>query len=214
MGPKRSSIGEARAATIGVAESGNSAVLVTIAPAGSLLDRRRVELTPPGTPTHPHHHEGSWAIGRYRSSPWAREVTLADAVALVERVRVLAERGAREALEAVAAAVPVPIERVAIRLCPELPPTTEQRIADNRAQTVADSVLYRRALARAAEARGWSVVWYVREDVGGSAAATVGGKAELDALLRAMGKAAGAPWQAAHKLAATAAIAASARSRA
>ncbi|WP_437727020.1 hypothetical protein [Sorangium sp. So ce861] len=75
-----------RAATVGVAEHGNSAVLVTVAPGGELLDRRRVDLTDPGLPTHPHHHEGSWAVGRYRDSPWARPISLADAVALVERV--------------------------------------------------------------------------------------------------------------------------------
>src|SRR2546428_4129791 len=38
-----------------------------------------------GLPTHPHHHEGSWAVGRYLKSPWARAISLTDAVALVER---------------------------------------------------------------------------------------------------------------------------------
>ena len=131
---------------VGVTEHGNSAVLVTVAPGGELLDRRRIDLTERGLPTHPHHHEGSWAVGRYLNSPWARAFSLADAVALVERVREAAARGARESLEALAAAVPVPIASIAIRACPELPPTTEERIADNRAQTVADSVMYREAL--------------------------------------------------------------------
>ena len=54
-----------RAAAIGVAENGNSAVLVTVAPGGELLDRRRIDLTDPGLPRRPHHHEGSWAVGRY-----------------------------------------------------------------------------------------------------------------------------------------------------
>jgi hypothetical protein len=44
-----------------------------------------------------------------------------------------AARGARQSLEALAASLPLPIARVAIRMCPELPPTTEERIADNRA---------------------------------------------------------------------------------
>ena len=61
-----------RAATVGVAEHGNSAVLVTIAPGGELLDRRRIDLTDRGLPTHPHHHEGSWAVGRYLNGPGAR----------------------------------------------------------------------------------------------------------------------------------------------
>jgi len=45
---------------VGVAEHGNSAILVTVAPDGRLLDRRRIDLTH-GLPTHPYHHEGSWA---------------------------------------------------------------------------------------------------------------------------------------------------------
>ena len=55
----------------------------------------------------------------------------------------------------------VPIARIAIRVCPKgYRPRIEERIADNRAQlqpstlAVADSVMYREALACAAEARG------------------------------------------------------------
>jgi hypothetical protein len=196
-------------AAVGVAEHGNSAVLVTVAPGGELLDRRRVDLTR-GLPTHPYHHEGSWAVGRYRDSPWSRPISLADAVALVERVRESAARGARESLEALAATVPVPIVSIAIRVCPELPPTTEERIADSRAATVADSVLYREALANAADARGWSVRWYDRERVFRDASAALG-REDVDAFLHAMGRSIGPPWQARHKLAAAAALAAGAR---
>ena len=194
-------------AAVGVAENGNSAVLVTVAAGGAVLDRRRIDLTEAGTPTHPHHHEGSWAVGRYLDSPWARPGSLADAVALVERVGAAAARGAREGLEALAAAVPRPIARIAIRVCPPLPRTIEERIRDNRAQTMADSVMYREALARAAEARGWSVHWYDRDEVFQDAAAALG-RQDLQAVLSAMGRSMGPPWQAAHKLAAAAALAA------
>lgn len=193
-------------ATVGVAENGNSAVLVTVDPSAMLLDRRSIDLTD-GLPTHPHHHEGSWAVGRYLDSPWARPTTLAEAVALVDQVRAAAARGAHDSLDALAAAVSIPIARIALRVCPELPPTTEERIRDNRAQTFADSVLYREALATAAEARGWSVHWYDRERVFDRATAALGGK-DVEPVLRAMGKAVGPPWQAKHKLAAAAAIAA------
>ncbi len=196
-------------ATVGVAEHGNSAVFVTVAPSGDLLDRRRIDLTR-GLPTHPYHHEGSWAVGRYVNSPWAREISFADAVALVERVRDSASRGARKSLEALAAAVPVRIASIAIRICPKLPSTTEERIIDNRAANVADSVMYREALATAAEARGWTVHWYDRERVFQDAAAALGGK-DVDAFLHAMGRSIGPPWQAKHKLAAAAALAAGAR---
>jgi len=61
-----------RAATVGVAEEANRAVLVTVAPGGTFLDRRRIDLTDRGLPTHPHHHEGSWAVARYLNTPGAR----------------------------------------------------------------------------------------------------------------------------------------------
>jgi hypothetical protein len=194
-------------ATVGVAEHGNSAVLVTVRVGGELLDRRRIDLTDPGLPTHPHHHQGSWAVGRYLNSPGARAISLAEAVALVERVRASAARGARESLEVLAAALPLPVASIALRACPELPPTIEERIADNRAQTVADTVMYREALAAAAEARGWSVYWYDRERVFRDAAAVLGCE-DINAVLHAMGGSIGPPWQAKHKLAAAAALAA------
>jgi hypothetical protein len=62
-------------ATVGVAEHGNSAVLITMAAGGEFLDRRRIDLTR-SLPTHPYHHEGSWAVGRYINSPWARAISL------------------------------------------------------------------------------------------------------------------------------------------
>ena len=197
------------AAAIGIAEHGNSAILVTVAPDGQLLDRRRIDLTR-GLPTHPYHHEGSWAIGRYINSPWARKISLPDAIALVERVREAAAHGAREGLEALAAAVPQPIAHIAIRACPALPTTTEERIRDTRAASMADSIMYREALATAAEARGWHVHWYDRERVFRDAAVALGGD-DIDAFLRAMGQRVGPPWQARHKLAAAAALAAAMR---
>ena len=171
-----------------------------------MLDRRRIDLTR-GLPTHPYHHEGAWAVGRYLNSPWARPITLAAAVALVERVHASAARGAREGLDALTEAVPIPIASIAIRACPSLPPTIAERIADSRAQVVADSVMYREALAIAAGERGWSVYWYDRSRVFREAAASIGG-ADVNSFLTAMGRLIGAPWQAKHKLAAAAALAA------
>lgn len=194
------------AATVGVAEHGNSAELVTLGRDGELLDRRRIDLTR-GLPTHPYHHEGSWAVGRYLGSAWARAISLPDAVALVERVHEAAAHGARESLESLAAAVSIPIARIALRACPELPATIEERITDTRAANVADSVMYRQALAGAAQARGWSVHWYDREHVFRDAAAALA-RPDVDAFIQAIGRSAGRPWQAKHKLAAAAALAA------
>ena len=198
-------------ATVGVVEHGNSAELITLAPGGELLDRRRVDLTS-GLPTHPYHHEGSWAVGRYISSSWAQPISLPEAIALVERVRRAAASGARDSLDALAKAVTVQITCIAIRQCPNLPQTTEERIANTRAANVADSVMYREALATAAEARGWSVHWYDRQLVRRDAAAAIGGR-DVEAFLREMGRSLGPPWRATHKLAAAAALAAAARSR-
>jgi hypothetical protein len=195
-----------RAAAVGVAEHGNAAVLVTVAPGDQVLDRRRVDLTR-DLPTHPYHHEGSWAVGRYLNSSWARTISLADAVALVERVHAAAERGAREILEQLAAVLPMPIASISIRKCPELPPTIAERIADTRAANVADSVMYRQAVASAARDRGWSVRWYDREQVFSDAAAAIGCE-DVQSFLSDLGRTVGSPWQAKHKLAAAAAIAA------
>jgi hypothetical protein len=72
---------------------------------------------------------------------------------------------------------------------------------------MADSVMYREALATAAQARGWSVRWYDRERVFHEATAALGGK-DVEVFLQAMGRSIGPPWQAKHKLAAAAALAA------
>lgn len=199
-------------ASVGVAEHGNSVVLVTVSVGTSgaeLVDRRRSDLTK-GLPTHPYHHEGSWAVGRYLNSSWARPTSLPDAIALVEKVHAAAAVGAREALDALATSVAVPIASIGIRTCAELPATIEDRIRDTRAATVADSVMYREALGKAAEARGWSVCWYDRDRVFEEAAKALGRK-DIEALLSAMGQSLGPPWQAIHKLAAAAALTAATR---
>ncbi len=197
---------KSKAAAVGVAENGNSAILVTVSAEGELLDRRQINLTQ-GLPTHPYHHQGSWAVGRYLNSPWAKKISLPDAIALVERVREAAAVGAREGLEKLAREVSVPILGIGIRLCPALPPTTEERIRDTRAATMADSIMYREALAVAAEARGWKVYWYDKDQVFRDAAKTLKGR-DIDEVLAEMGRTAGPPWQAKHKLAAAAALAA------
>lgn len=172
-------------------------ILVTVSAEGTLLDRRRVALTA-DLPTHPYHHEGSWAVGRYLSTPGARGLPLDEAIALVRRVTDAAEAGAVQALDAVASSVSAHIEAVAIRACAPIPASIEARIRDHRAQTMADSVMYREAVAAAAASRGCAVSWYdsgsVLDDV------------TVTPMLAAMGRTAGAPWQAAHRRAAAAAL--------
>jgi hypothetical protein len=94
---------------------------------------------------------------------------------------------------------------VALRKCQQLPPTIVERIKDYRAQNVADWVMYRRALASAAEARGWPVHWYGAKSVLGAARQAFGVE-NLDTYFLQLRRAVGPPWDKDHKLAMAAAI--------
>jgi len=141
-----------RDAVIGVSDHCGWAVLVTVTADGALLDRRRIKLVAGDLPKLPHHHE-------------AQKLPLEDALDLIERVRVSAERHAKLALDALAIALSSRILGIAIRECPPLPATIAERLTNYRAQNVADTVMYRMALAGAAQARGWAVHWYQRKKV-------------------------------------------------
>lgn len=169
-------------AIVGVSDHGGWAVFVTVSHDGALLDRRRVELVDDELPAIPHHHE-------------AQLLPVNEGVALVERVRTSAERHAALALDEMAIAVPA-VSGIALRICPELPPTIAERIKDYRARNVADWVMYRHALASAAAARGWAVHWYD--------AKAVLGRAE-DRVLQMRGVV-GPPWTNDHKIAMAAAL--------
>lgn len=167
---------------IGISDHGGWAILVTATSDGTLLDRRRVELVDDGLPAIPHHHE-------------AQMLPLDQAVALVERVRTSAEKHAVRALDAVAGDVP-DVRGIALRRCQPLPPTIPERLKDYRARNVADWVMYRNALASAAQARGWSVYWFDPKSL------------NLDAGVLQMRRVVGPPWGQDQKLAMAAAIAA------
>ena len=180
-------------AAVGVADHAGWAVLVTVGPDATVLDRRRVELVDEGLPVLPHHHEG-------------QKLPVGDALALVEKVRASAMRCAAQALEALAHAVEAPVGAIALRACPPLPDTVEGCLADYRAQCVADTVMFRHALAEAATARGWKVAWYEAKTVFDRAAGALG-RETIDDLIAAAGKQLGAPWQKDHRMAMAAAIA-------
>ena len=101
-------------------------------------------------------------------------------------------------------AVPL-ILGVALRNCPPLPPTIAERIKDYRARNVADWVMYRKALAAAAAARGWSVHWYDAKKVVGAASQALHVE-NFDAHFLELRRAVGPPWNNDHKLAMAAAI--------
>lgn len=191
--PVRAHIMSRNGGVIGVSDHGGWAVLVTVGPDGSLLDRRRVELVDEGLPKIPHHSEG-------------QRLPLEAAVALVERVRVSAERHAILALDAVTMVVPR-ILGVVLRNCPPLPPTIAERIEDYRAQNVADWVMYRKALASAAETRGWPIYWYDAKKVLNEASQAMHVE-NLDAHFAEVRSSFGPPWGKDYKIAMAAAIAA------
>ncbi|HET6180695.1 MAG TPA: hypothetical protein VFE61_27500 [Candidatus Sulfotelmatobacter sp.] len=181
-------------AVIGVSDHGGWAVLVTAAADGALLDRRRVELVDADLPKIPHHSE-------------AQRLPIDEAIALVERVRVSAERHAKLRLDDIATTLPgrVTITGVALRQCPALPPTIAERIKDYWAQNNADWVMYRKALAAAAEARGWAVHWYDAKKVSDAASEALGIE-DLDAHFLKLRKSIGPPWGKDHRVAMAAAI--------
>jgi len=169
-------------------------VFVTADADGTLLDRRRVELVDDRLPKIPHHSEG-------------QRLPIDDAVALVDRVRASAERNAKVVLDAVARDLPGRTLGIALRQCPELPPTIAERITNYRASNVADWVMYRKALAAAVGARGWAVHWFDPREVGSQASKALG-VANLDAHFGEIRRKVGPPWSQDHKMAMAAAIAA------
>src|SRR5262249_14210088 len=145
-------------------------------------------------PKIPHHSEGQL-------------LPIHEAIELVDRVRASAERHAKLVLEAVAMAMPGQILGITLRVCQELPPTIAERITNYRAQNVADGVMYRKALAVAAQNRGWPVHWYDPRRVHDMASNALGVE-NLDAHFVRLRRSIGPPWGQDHKTAMAAAIAA------
>ncbi|MEZ5362636.1 MAG: hypothetical protein R2748_09965 [Bryobacterales bacterium] len=166
----------------GIADHAGWASVVCVAD-GEVVDRRRVELIEPGLPNLAYHHD-------------AQRLPLEEAEALIERVRLSAEECAKRALEA----LPAGVRGITIRKRPELPQTVAERIADYRAQCVADTVMMRDALEKAALALGWSTSEYDPKAV-----LALDGMSER---LAKLGDALGPPWGKDQRMATAAAIAA------
>lgn len=179
-------------AVIGVSDHNGWAVFVAVGAGAAILDRRRVVLVDSDLPCMPHHHE-------------AQALPVAQGIELVERVRTSAEKHAVAALDAVATELKLSIVGLALRECPQLPPTIAERLQNYRAQNVADTVMYRMALADAAQARGWAVHWYDPREVFESASRALRVK-NLEAYFRQAKADLGSPWNNDHKLAMAGAV--------
>jgi hypothetical protein len=167
-------------------------VFVTVAFDGTLVDRRNVELVDKLLPSIPHHHE-------------CQNLPIDEAVALVEKVRDSADRLAALAMDSIATDLPARIVGIALRECPPLPPTIAERITNYKARNVADWVMYRKALAGAAEARGWKVHWYNAKSVF-DAARDLLQVDDLATRFQQIRRSIGPPWTKDHRLAMAAAI--------
>lgn len=171
---------------VGAMDHDGWAVAMAVAADGTPLDRRRLTLIDAGLPSMPHHHDG-------------QNLPLPEAVALVERVRLSAERRAEAELDALTNDLGAGLAGLALRICPPLPATVAERITNYRAMCVADWVMYRQALARAAIARGATVHWFDARQL----------LAEADeGLMKAAKAQFGTPWQKDHRIALAAALAA------
>ena len=176
---------------VGIAHHFGWAVAVTASVDHAVVDRRRIELVEPGTPTAPIHHDG---------------VSLDDAAAaeLVAQVRASAVRESSAALDELAAALPEPIQSMSLRAWP---PDFPDDIAVQRRvpyEARADSVMYRQVLAEVARARGWDIHLFDAKDVEERAAKILGDRA--DDVLHGPRATLGPPWTKDHRMALAATI--------
>jgi hypothetical protein len=176
---------------LGIAHHFGWAVAVTASADHQVVDSRRIELIEPGMPAAPIHHDG-------------KSLDDAAAAVLVARVRASAVRATSAALDELAAGLPEPIESMSLRAWP---PDFPDDIAVQRRppyEARADSVMYRKVLAEAADARGWDVHLYDAKDVEARAVRRLGARA--DEVLRGPRATFGPPWNKDHRMALAATI--------
>ncbi len=176
---------------VGIADHTGWAVAVVADGAGSVLASRRLALVGEGLPSMPHHGAG-------------QRLPLFEGVALVEQVTASAAEEARLRLAELANLVPA-LGGIALRSIPRMPDGIAATLQDYWAQTRADGVMYRRALAAAATERGWEVHWFDAKLAAAAATERLGsaGLAKAEAKAR---EEFGPPWTADHRMALHAAV--------
>jgi hypothetical protein len=172
----------------GVADHRGWAVVVTVGPAGTIVDRRRSQLVDEALPASPFENE-------------AQTVTLEDGIALVREVEHSIGAHVRALWHALADEHRV--AAVAIREAPRVPAAIEEQIRSYHAQTRADSTMYLRLLAAEAARRGWPVHLYDQRGVIDEATATLDLSPEH---LAAPRRELGPPWTIDHRRAYAAAL--------
>jgi hypothetical protein len=176
---------------VGIADHLGWAVVVTASADHEVVDRRRIELVEPGLTAAPIHYE-SWRLD------------VAETATLVAEVRASVVRATSAAFDELAAALPGPVEWIALRDWPSDFPddVAVQRRPPYEAR--ADAIMYRQVLAEVAEARGWGVRRYNAKDVGARAIGVLGTTA--DEVLRGPRARLGPPWTKDHRTALAATI--------
>ena len=189
------------AGVVGAVTHYGRAILVTVAARDGIpfvLDRRQVALIGDGLPSAPYHHEAQ-ALER----PAAAE--------LIGRVRaaidVRAEAALRELRQSVQARCR--LESLAHRALRPLPPTLDGILDSRPATLIADAEMYLEALSGAARRCDLEVVTWARGTEVEEAARSLGaGTDEVAGFLQGLRRSLGPPWQADHRTAAAAALAA------
>jgi hypothetical protein len=176
---------------VGIADHLGWAVAVTASPDHEVVDRRRIELVEPGISAAPIHYE-SWHLD------------VAETAALVAEVQASIFRATSVALDELAAALPGPVEWIALRDWPSDFPDdiAVQRRSPYEAR--ADAIMYRQVLAELAGERGWGVRRYRAKDVIDQAAARLGGR--TDEVLHGPRATLGPPWTKDHRTALAATV--------
>ena len=194
------------AAAVGAVTHYGRAILVTVAGrdgAPVVVDRRSVALIGDGLPSAPYHHEAQ-ALDR----PAAAE--------LIGRVRAAVDARAAAALRDLEQSLRPRCRLAALahRTPRPLPPTLDGILDSRPATLIADAEMYLVALGRAAGECGLPVATCARGTEMEAAARALGaGAGEVEAYLRGLRASLGPPWQADHRTAAAAALAAVARER-
>ena len=176
---------------VGIAHHFGWAVAVTAGSDHRVVDRRRIDLVEPGTPSAPIHHEGAGLD----------DVAAAE---LVAEVRASAARATAASLDELAGDVPGPIATICLRRWPADFPADLSVRRRVPYEARADSVMYREVLAECARTRGWAVDLFEAKDVEHEAAGILGERAHQ--VLHGPRATLGPPWNADHRIALAATI--------
>jgi hypothetical protein len=134
----------------------------------------------------------------------SQRLDVAATAALVAEVRASVARASAAALDELAAALPEPIESIALRTWPSDFPADIATQRRSPYEARADAIMYRQVLAELAHERRWEVRLYRAQDVEAQAVSRLSGRA--DEVLQGPRRTLGPPWTKDHRVALAATI--------